>query len=60
MSTFGDDQIQSLGEAIDYARGDGPAIHHLHDAKSGSETSNPYTVVDDEQHVASECRITLG
>ena len=28
MSTFGDDLIQSLNEALAHAKGDGPAILH--------------------------------
>ena len=30
MSTFGDDLIQSLNEALAHARGEGPAIVHAH------------------------------
>ena len=28
MSTFGEDLIQSLNEALDHAKGEGPAIVH--------------------------------
>ena len=42
MSTFGDDLIQSLREALAHAKGDGPAVVHawtataLRNAASGS------------------------
>ena len=42
MSTFGDDLIQSLHEALAHAKGDGPAVVHawtapaLRNAASGS------------------------
>ena len=30
MSTFGEDLIQSLNEALAHAKGEGPAIVHAH------------------------------
>ena len=40
MSKLGDDLIQSLKEAVDHAKGEGPGIKHAPGSPSGSEADD--------------------
>ena len=46
MSTFGKDLIQSLNEALDHAKGEGPAILHAPVPARGSRACKPHTGAD--------------
>ena len=49
MSKFGDDLIQSLKEAVDHAKGEGPGAKHAPERPRGSETHESQAESDEDE-----------